>query len=268
MAAIVQRQGMAQGVNIHHGDRDEKTRDALIKLKALIKDHDNIRMWADNFGSFLKAKMVESQFSSEILTKARYALFGPRQAGEPYGPLLGDEEFTVAGFYMLSHDIVGRFWIFANQYADFYLKESPQASKEKENLRTAMITALASSYDDFGRVCNPGKVQRLCIALLQGRLPEINIDGLAFMPDLTNQTTPQASQMPLAVPTEALVPTSTAVQTFFSIKKHQKIQDAQELKAVAEKFLLENPLVARDTFLKELSQYAYEQGLIKELGEF
>jgi hypothetical protein len=50
--------------------------------------------------------------------------------------------------------------------------------RECDNLRHSLFVALADCLENDGHlVCNPGKLQRIAVGVLQGRLPGVNIDG-------------------------------------------------------------------------------------------
>jgi hypothetical protein len=90
------------------------------------------------------------------------------------------------------------------------------------------------------RVCNQGKTQRLAVAVLQGRLAGVNIDGLDLL-------TPADLQ-----------------REFFSNEQNQKIQVLDTLINAAGKFLAERPgitLQLQDAFLEQVKQYARLEGI-------
>ena len=82
------------------------------------------------------------------------------------------------------------------------------------------------------------KTQRLLIAVLQGRLPGVNIELIE----------------------EMQVPIAQAIQMFFSIEAHQHIQQLQPLLEAARRFCDQNPLINQADFFREIRQYAQNSG--------
>ncbi len=71
------------------------------------------------------------------------------------------------GLSISGEEVIGRLWIFASKLT----------GSEETNAKESMVSGLKDSYDEFmGKVCNPGKVQRLVVGVLQGRLPGVNIE--------------------------------------------------------------------------------------------
>ena len=102
-----------------------------------------------------------------------------------------------------------------------------------------MISALSDSYDDFNlKVCNQGKTQRLVVAVLQGRLAGVNIEG-----DGVSVSTPEAIRM------------------FFNMEAHKKIGEFKDLMEAANQFCDDHTLVNRDSFIAEIEKYAEVQGM-------
>ena len=97
---------------------------------------------------------------------------------------------------------------------------------EQENAYRAFIQALTSSIESRQRVCNPGKVQRLCVAVLQGRLSGVHIDR------------------------ESDLSAEGACALFFHIPSHQNTEIAkEELLQKADAFAKDLPLEIRPKFL-------------------
>ena len=101
------------------------------------------------------------------------------------------------------------------------------------------VSALSDSLNDDEertRVCNPGKVQRLTLAALQGRLAGVNIDR---------------------VPT----PVGTFVSLFFMNPAIAQIETRAALLEAANDHINNNPLIPREPFLTAIRNYANLQGL-------
>lgn len=88
-------------------------------------------------------------------------------------PLLVDNILLV-DLQTSGHEIVGRLWTFI---------ESIKDENDKQTAIDSFIYALKDSFNEnHERVCNPGKVQRLFIGVLQGRLQGVQIDDSIEIP--------------------------------------------------------------------------------------
>jgi hypothetical protein len=210
-----------EGIDVHNGQRDDKTRSALELL------------WRHN--SSLSGEQIEKSYQdflkyfdtlpeSEEKSKAHRALMVEKKANEgAFGPLVGGEDFSVNGFCLTGKELVGRLWNFVSQCEE----------KEQLQAKTGMINALAKSFEEAFRVCNQGKTQRLLVAVLQGRLQGVNIDDVA----------------PVLSPDQVL-------DLFFkSDGRRGLIKKKEELLVEAENFLQLNPNVERASFMAKLEDY-------------
>jgi hypothetical protein len=102
-----------------------------------------------------------------------------------------------------------------------------------------MIHALVDCYDDFGkRVCNAGKLQRLIVNTLQGRLDGVEIDTFSNLKSLT---------------------VNEAVQIFFSKEEYQEITLKKALFTAAHDFCKKNNNFDKTLFMKDIYDYANVQ---------
>jgi len=217
----------AEGVNVHAGNRDQKTKEAI----ELLRKHqgpitqDNTQRYVTEFKAYLHACEHPEQ------DLARRALVGPRQVAEHFGPLLDGEIFSVKGLTLTGDEVTSRMWLYASTHPE---------EKEQNQAKEGMILALADSYEHGSMVCNPGKTQRLAIWVLQGRLAGVNIDGLKVI-------------------TGAQVLTE-----FLQNETNQKINKLADLMAAAEAFANERPAITAELkmqFLEKVREYAHLQGI-------
>ena len=119
-------------------------------------------------------------------------------------------------------ELIARLWNFISSLDP---NERPIA---KEGILTALSDSFAPSGD---RVCNQGKTQRLCISVLQGRLPGVQIDDLEIPnPDL-----------------------ATSLTLFFANEERRGMEPHQ-LREQARLYCDQNPLVAREEFLAQVEE--------------
>ncbi|MCX6990806.1 MAG: hypothetical protein NTX49_07090 [Chlamydiae bacterium] len=227
----------ARGVNVHADHRDELTRPAvelLIQATGPMSPKE-IKDANQEFLAYLRSMPASTE-----LTRAEKAVIGPRKPGESYGPLQPDDTFTIHGLAISGEESIARFWRFCNTYED----RAPGANieNEKENARYAMIRAFIHSYDDFGIVCNPGKIQRLVVEVLQGRLPGVRIDTVAAAapPAMNAQGT---------------------IQSFWADTRHQAIETRAALRDAVNIFLEENAQMGgfRNELLANVAEFAAQQ---------
>ncbi len=215
----------AAGINVHNRERETRTAQALQRLKA--KQGDISEKDIGEEVSAFKA-YLEFQEPGDRKTLAIKALCAPKTPKEWWGPLLGDDTFTVMGFTMPGDEIVARLWRFSNTCDE----------TERENARQGMIAALSASFEYGQRVCNPGKVQRLVTSVLQGRL-----DGATVDPESEEIKTPAAMRM-----------------FFLSKEELMTTRDRSKLVAEAEAFCLANPKVKKEEFMAGIEAHMRATG--------
>jgi hypothetical protein len=136
--------------------------------------------------------------------------------------LLDEECFSCNGFSLTGKELIGRLWAFI----------SGCDGTNQDECKKGMLTALSTSFEGENLVCNQGKTQRLLIAVLQGRLEGVQIDDLA----------------PVLTPDQA-------VRLFFEDERRQGIENREELLREANRFLEENPIVHRESFMAKLEEF-------------
>ena len=203
--------------NVHSGDRDSRTKNALTLLWQTRLNADQINGQFEDFICYF-----DGLAHSEKKAQANLALREPKRAQESFGPLLDNIQFSIRGFMLEGKELIARLWNFISSLDP---NERPIA---KEGILTALSDSFAPSGD---RVCNQGKTQRLCISVLQGRLPGVQIDDIEIPnPDL-----------------------ATSLNLFFAIQGRQEME-SQQLRDQARLFCDENPLVAREEFLAQVEE--------------
>jgi hypothetical protein len=209
----------AQGVNVHEGNRDARTKHAMQLLRDFqgVVSCEIIKLAKNEFVKYLK------DFSDPVTKQlATHALLTPR-GGENFGPLLDEDTFSVYGLEITGEEVIGRLWIFAS-----WLGET-----EQRNAHIGMISALKTSYENGARVCNQGKTQRLFIAVLQGVLEGVDIDGVSIPKPISK---------------------ADAMEMFFTPAR-QKIVSEKELTDAAIQFCADNSHINKEEFLKEIKAY-------------
>ena len=230
-------------LDVHDGDRDERTKTAL----QLLRKHQGpltpgqIEEGVVAFTQYL-AKMVNENGTTQSHAKrAMRSLVETKGAKETFGPLLGNETFSIKGLIVSGQEAIARLWFFIEKHKEPLAKgNSIQEEADRINTRLGMITALSTSINSSNeRICNPGKVQHLFLNVLQGRLKGANIDDVKDAVDIK-------------------VPTPQAVEMFFNNKTNQQIEDEDILLAAGAVFCEENPRVNQELFLMELKKYYAE----------
>jgi hypothetical protein len=224
LAGIHQNHAPEQGVNVHEGDRDQRVNKAieLIRRQQGTIAPEKITQAIDQFINYLDALPMDAAQKK----LAKDALLLPR-GEEGFGPLLKGGGFTILGKPITGEELIGRLWIFASQLNE----------KEQTNAKRGMISALQNSYENGARVCNQGKTQRLIVAVLQGRLKEVDIDRVSMPKRIAK---------------------ADAMQLFFTPERQKITIKAELLQAVA-KFCDENPGIDKQEFLVDINAYAVEQ---------
>ncbi len=212
-----------RGIDVHKGDRDQRVRVA-IELLRKCQDQiskDTINGAVREFTHYLEGR----EMNSKNKKLAQHALEGPFDKND-LGPLFDKKNITIKGLKISGEELIGRLWIFASG-----LKE-PEQTFAKEGI----VFALEDSYDMGGRVCNPGKVQRLIVRVLQGRFPGVEVDF-----ELIKETH---------------IEIGAATEMFFNVEAHQAINQLAPLRDAANRFCDQNLLVNRAEFLREIEKYA------------
>ncbi len=215
---------IVRGINVHQGDRDQRVRAAI----ELLRKHqgpisgDSMKEAVQAFTQYLNVH----EMNPEHKRLAQHALLGPINPAD-YGPLIDGNDFMIKGLIVSGEEVVGRLWIFASNLTGL----------DQAIAKGGMISALKESYDEGDRVCQPGKVQRLIVSVLQGRLEKVSIELVEGMK----------------------VDKAVAMNMFFIKEAHAAIKQLPPLIDAANQFCDDNPLVNRDDFLRGMEEYAQVQ---------
>ncbi len=214
------RAGMAElahAIDVHHGSRDAKTREAieLLRKHQGLLNPTRISAAVEEFKQYLNAYAGDSA----IKNTAQQALHGPPE-NEDWAPLLNNAIYTIDNgrLSISGEELIARLWIFANEQSE---------KKEQENCRFGIIKALSDSIEHGRRVCPPGQTQRQVVAVLQGRLKGVNVDGVR----------------------------KTTNELVAGLIVENKGAGRAQLIQAAGVFLDRNPDVDRDAFMIELNEY-------------
>ena len=224
------RPPQAEGVDVHTGNRDPRTKKAieLLRKRQARLSFDEVDRATNEFIEYLN----NSSVAPDKKRRAQDALLKPRGSSEGFGALIPPDlpdEFSVQGLLTSGKELIGRLWIFASNLTE----------QEQTLAKESMITALSESSDQNGeRVCNQGKTQRLIVAVLQGRLDGVNIDEIPVQ-----------------------VSGAQALPMFFNVKARQDIDNLEDLLEAAAKFCNENPAVNREDFIRQIHDFAVQQGM-------
>ncbi|PIZ32698.1 MAG: hypothetical protein COY39_04785 [Alphaproteobacteria bacterium CG_4_10_14_0_8_um_filter_37_21] len=165
--------GYAYGINVHDINREDATTKAIELFIEHQKEIDT-SLFKNAYTDFTEAldNLPKSTKKDNILRAL--GLVGERQADD-FGGLLTGPITTCGAPNMNPQEFLGRLWHFSGTL---------ESASETENAKHALFAGLADSIEDSGQVvCNPGKLQRMIIGVLQGRLEGVNIDGEGFVPD-------------------------------------------------------------------------------------
>ena len=232
----------AAGINVHAGERDNRTSEAIVLLRAAT----NARIGED---AGARSEVVLDQielFSSGFITwsenpaNAEQAGVVRRALGyeesEGFPPLFSREahgrQIRVGDLDVVGEVFVARIWSYI---------ESIGSEVEKDLAKESLFAALADSVNDYGRlVCNPGKIQRIIQRVLQGRLAGVNVDGMRFEIE-------EGEEEPLSG--------EEAIREFFNNEERRGIENFVELIRQAREFEGESPRVEAASFFRELLIY-------------
>lgn len=226
------------GIDIHV--RDPKTAKAatifINKMRSAPPAPDN--EMPKSITDFLQQVMNNQEIPQNRRQLFEYALRTPKKEDEAYGPLMDATLFSIAGVMLSGVEFADLIWKF--------IRSLPN-QKERELAAHALINALVDCYEQGERVCNPGKVQRILIAVVQGRMSKVKID----------QVQPSSKQLVTALMNE-----------FFANPEHQKIEEWQDLKQAVIKFINDRPAIkgtdVEATFKRKIQKYAILNGILDE----
>lgn len=224
---LIQRP-VQQYINVHADNRDQRTKEAIESLRRHQGNlsEAEIERAINAFIRYLEAAPIDAAQKG----LAQKALLSPIEEEEEFGPLIGGEAFSILGLMLSGKEVIGRHWIFAEGLAE----------PEQTNAKKGIISALKDSYSFGKRICNQGKTQHFAVAVLQGRLAGVNIEGEPHL----------------------RIATVHAINMFFSNEPHRNIAILAELLQAANQFCDANPLVDRESFLQEVNQYVLREQIV------
>jgi len=250
--------------DVHAGNRDRKTHDALEKLWAntggvspteiqaaytgflgyLAQDYrDEVSREIDRLdaqalrtrlgliGAAMSESRMKARLKAEIpgqVNKIIYALNGPRDPNDWGALTIGWTIWSEGRRWDIEgEEFLARLWRFSESLTE------PDRSAAKRGIASALLDSYTDSHS-MVRVCNPGKAQRLCVSVLQGRLAGVSIDAVA-------RTRPTMER---------------SIEVFFQQPWIQGIKGAKVLKIAARRSCYENSDVDREPFLQEVDRLA------------
>lgn len=261
--------GTAAGINVHALGRDSRTAAAL---QQLFKETTEAGFSKDNVDALvLDFKNYLTSYSDENVSRSAQITLGLLQPDNPnsFGPLLGTP-VTFGNLDTTGEEILARFWWYASNYHDMRASSQKKAAKEQENAKHALVNGLARAIAEDGhRVCLPGMLQRLVIAILQGRMEGVNVEreDIGFdtcpVPPLPGAASGGGGGS-ASTEDRPQVDSGVALRMFFENQENQTITAAEALRTRGNAWLEENPNVNREEFLKLLNDYIYMQGFPQE----
>jgi hypothetical protein len=289
------------GVNIHSGDRDDRSTQAMALL--LDAQKDLTINWEEQFNDFeqnidvvldiviqdtqLRLKEAELHRESyENVIKKRTADkvrvkqvlgMGGVQRVDGFGSLLSARISGYGLRDMHPKEFLGRFWYFASH------------TEDSLNAKISLMTVIADSIEGNDHlVCNPGKMQRMIVAVLQGRLKGVNIDGIGVPSPLNDADKTLIDQIIMNLQKNSgdinvgqgvrLVKEKTPTMHNDDIKEYIKLRKGQIahlksleilnkqhksqkiLEDLKQQYLAENQEVANDSFLRESFEMIAQDG--------
>jgi hypothetical protein len=255
MAAAAVQGGYAFGINVHDAGRDDATTVAYRRLLEAQRglSSSTIQRAYEDFMRTLAALTDEP-----LKRKVRIALGLEGASGGGFGGLSAGH-ITSCGLDTDYQDLMGRLWHFVSTYID-PLATTPKAqAQEQENARRSLFGALAASIETDGHlVCNPGKLQRIAVAVLQGRLAGVNIDGSVVKESVGSVSAAPRIEPPLD--------NHSAWRMFEMINPFRTPFSAETYRERAEAFIRENPRVDAPWLREEVERFIKDpvNGLVEE----
>lgn len=166
-----------KGINVHDENRDVRTFKAIeLMVSKWDASPEDIEKYFQKFIKYIKQINLD-----ETKEKAfNKVLYGTNRSTHEFGGLL-EENILINNKKYTGKELIARFFHFASKF------KGENKQKERENLKISVVNGLISSLQidnkegDSHVVCLPGKLQRLAISTLQGRLKDK--DGNLFMID-------------------------------------------------------------------------------------
>jgi len=168
-----------KGIDVHNKSRDNKTKTLILRffqLYSLTKDEE-----VKYFDEFWDYKRTLSPTKLAIF----YRVCGydenmneiARNTNDFGGFLTGD--IILGGVTYKAKNFIALFWKFASTFDDpncinDEVRDEDCIERDRNNIKYGIINGLVDSLDirDNHVVCNPGKIQRLAVSVLQGRIKD------------------------------------------------------------------------------------------------
>lgn len=272
MAELAEKAGNQNGllINVHASGRDRRTWKAI----DLFKEESTKKYHFDPKSIDLEIKDMFAFFSNRqnfpddsTYHKARVTLGLEKSTdSNSYGPLIGGHNDV------RNKEILARMWHFTRVYDDPKAVSVEQKKTERQNALKSFISGLASAVEHGDHlVCDPGKIQRLVISLLQGRIDKVNVDGEEYIaPVVSQKTLAQDEKTEAAAQAAASVSPQASAKQAFSVYSMAALQRLFSENAVQETILAnaESWLQSNRYGLKDGAFEQYRQAFLTQLREF
>ena len=239
----------ADGLDVHSNNRDQKMKELaqVFKEKIELAPRD-IDKTLEDFYQYLEDLEKKNESSEQLVQKAKFILGLPVKKDSDFtqggfGPLrLDDSLITAYGLNMTRKEFIARLWFFASNYTD----PRSHNTKEGENAQYAVVTSLAEAINEYKeRVCDDGKLQRLFTGVLQGRIEEINVDGL----------TSEQLQLSKVTPYDNFIIFKAGLDHEFTKESDNILYNPTKLREQVKKFLEDNASVDVEEFNKYIEDF-------------
>lgn len=228
-------------IDVHARDTEREIAVRLLAERVPMHDQEEVRRNVRAFKTYLN-----NLPDSLKKRRAQRALEGDNVYRDEYGPMLPGQSALIA-----------RLWHFSDTYTP-PPGQGVNVNREREMARDDMVLGLSRCFNPDGRrVCDPGKVARLVVAVLQGRLSGVNIDRV---PIPINGDTSVEFVITDAMREQAIQQLATAaINEFFAVEANRTLEEAALIKA-AETFIGAKPGIDREEFLKQIADYLCNAG--------
>jgi hypothetical protein len=245
MDAVDAGGGYAQGINVHAGGREDATT-AAYRLLLAHQDQEGVSL-EDITAAYDDFMRVLNTLDEPRRSNVRIALgLEARKAGSFGGLLSG--RVSSCGLDMMPQDLLGRLWHFASRYKDPAAVTPEDDAREQDLAREGVFSALADAIESSGHlVCNPGKLQRMVVRVLQGRLQGVNVDGREFVPDSSGAASGSGDAR-----TPSPTPADTTALVIGGWNRYKEALDREaavgDLEAFAKGYKVDNPAIDERAF--------------------
>jgi hypothetical protein len=178
---IIRNNNNDNSIDIHSGDRDEKTKELFeIFIGRWNPNKSDIEKYFNDFWEYTKTLLTNDRIIllrvlgvDENLNKITY------NKGD-FGGLLSS--YSLQGIN--PKEFLARFWYFASTYEDNTNDIEVERLNIKKSIMSGLINALQNDTKNSNHVvCDPGKIQRIVISTLQGRIKD-KLGNVIYIDDL------------------------------------------------------------------------------------